>query len=76
VALAGVEVDQARRGQRSLAGARAHQQLAPHDEHEGVLVHLVLLQALALGQEQGDDAVGIVIGAKDLRLVRCDTQTI
>ena len=76
MALARVEVDQARRGQRPLAGARADEQLAPQDEHERVLVHLVLLQGLALGQQQRDDAVGIIVGAKDLRLVRRDTQTI
>lgn len=50
VALARLEVDQARRGQRPLAGTSADKQLAARDEHERVLVHLVLLQTLALGQ--------------------------
>ena len=76
VALSGVEMDQARCGQRSLVGARAHQQLAAQDKHERVLMDLVLLQSLALGQEQRDDTVRILVGAKDLRMVRCNTQTI
>jgi hypothetical protein len=76
VALARVEVDQARCGQRALAGACAHQQLATHDEHERVLVHLVLLQDLALRQQEHNDAVGIIVGSQDLRLVSRDTQTI
>lgn len=74
--LAGGEVDQTRRGQSALVGTSAHQQLAPHDEHERMLVDLVLLQGLTLGQQQRDDAVGIVIGSQDLRMVRRDTQTI
>jgi hypothetical protein len=41
-----------------------------------MLVHLVLLQRLALWQQQRDDPVGIVIGTKDLRTVGRDTQTI
>jgi hypothetical protein len=73
VALPWVEVDQARCRQGSLAGACAHQQLAANEEHERVLVDLVLLQALALGQQQRDDSVGVVIGSQDLRLVRRDT---
>jgi hypothetical protein len=76
VALAGGEVDQARRGQGPLAGGGAHEQLAPQHEHERVLVHLMLLQNLALGQQQRDHAVGVLIGAQDLRMVRRDTQTI
>jgi len=76
VALAGGEVDQAWRGQRALAGAGAHQQLAPQDEHERVLVDLVLLQGLALGQQQRDDAVGVLIGSQNLRMVRGYAQTI
>jgi hypothetical protein len=76
VALARVEVDQAWRGERPLASSSAYQQLPTRDEHEGVLMHLMLLQALALGQEQRNHAVGIVIGPKDLRLVSRDTQTI
>ena len=49
VALARLEVDQAWRGQGSLTGARTDEQLPARDEHERVLVHLVLLQGLALG---------------------------
>ena len=37
---------------------------------------LVLLQSLALGQQQRDDAIRVLVGAKDLRMVRGDTQTI
>lgn len=76
MALARLEVDQAWRGQRSLTGTSTYEQLPARDEHERVLVHLVLLQGLALGQQQRDNAVGIVIGTKDLRLVSRDTQTI
>jgi hypothetical protein len=76
VALARLEVDQAWRGQGSLTGARTDEQLPARDEHERVLVHLVLLQGLALGEQQRDDAIGIVIGTKDLWLVSRDTQTI
>lgn len=76
MALAGVEVDQAGRAERSLAGARADQQLAAQDEHKRVLMDLVLLQALALGQQQRDDAVRVLIGAEDLRMVRSYPQTI
>jgi hypothetical protein len=76
MALPRVEMDQGRRGQCPLAGARADEQLAPQDEHERVLVHLVLLQGLALGQQQRDDPVGIIVGPEDLRLVRRDTQAI
>jgi hypothetical protein len=76
VALGGVEVDEARRRERPLAGSSADQQLAAQDEDERVLVDLVLLQALALGQQQRDHAVGALIGAKDLRMVRRDTQTV
>lgn len=76
VALGGIEVDQARRRERPLAGTGADQQLAAHDEHERVLVDLMLLQALALGQQQRDHAIGALIGVKDLRMVGGDTQTI
>jgi hypothetical protein len=76
VALAGIEMDQARRGQRSLARARAHQQLAAQNEHKRVLMDLVLLQSLTLGQQQRDHAIRVLVGAKDLRMVRRDTQTI
>jgi hypothetical protein len=76
VALARVEVDQAWRGQRPLACPSTYEQLPTRDEYEGVLVNLMLLQALALGQQQRNDAVGIVIGTKDLRLVSRDTQPI
>jgi hypothetical protein len=76
VALARLEVDQARRGQRPLACPSAYEQLAARDEHERVLVNLMFLQALALGQQQRNHAVGIVIGTKDLRLMSRDTQTI
>jgi hypothetical protein len=51
-------------------------QLAPQDEHKCVLVDLVLLQGLALGEQQRDHAVGVVVGSQDLRLVRGDAQTI
>jgi hypothetical protein len=50
VALGRVEVDQAWRGQRSLACPGTYEQLPTRDEHESVLVNLMLLQALALGQ--------------------------
>ena len=50
VALARVEVDQAWRGQRPLVCPSTYEQLPTRDEHEGVLVNLMLLQALALGQ--------------------------
>jgi hypothetical protein len=50
VTLARLEVDQAWCGQRSLACPSAYEQLPTRDEHEGVLVNLMLLQALALGQ--------------------------
>ena len=76
MALARVEMDQAWRGQCPLAGARADEQLATNHEHQRVLMHLVLLQGLALGQQQRDDAAGLIVGTKDLRLVRRDTQTI
>jgi hypothetical protein len=76
VALAGREMDQARRGQSSLASAHAHQQLAAQDEHERVLMDLVLLQSLALRQQQRDHTIRVLVGAKDLRMVRGDTQTI
>jgi len=36
----------------------------------------VLLQGLALGEQQRDHAVGVLIGSQDLRLVRGDAQTI
>lgn len=62
--------------ERPLAGTSADRQLAAQDEHERVLVDLMLLQALALGQQQRDHAIGALIGAKDLRMVRRDTQTI
>lgn len=50
VALAWVEVDQTWRRERPLACPSTYQQLPTRDEHEGVLVNLMLLQALALGQ--------------------------
>ena len=40
------------------------------------LVKLVLSQGLALGQQQRDDAIGVVVGSQYLRMVRGDTQTI
>jgi hypothetical protein len=43
VALARLEVDQAWRGERPLACPSAYEQLPARDEHERVLVHLVLL---------------------------------
>jgi hypothetical protein len=43
VALARLEVDQAWRGERPLACPSAYEQLPTRDEHERVLVHLVLL---------------------------------
>jgi hypothetical protein len=76
VALTRLEVDQAWRGQRPLGGFSADKQLAACDEHERVLMNLVLLQDLALRQQEHNDAVGIIVGAKDLRLVSRDTQTI
>ena len=76
VALARLEVDQAWRGQRPLACPSAYEQLPTRDEHESVLVNLMLLQALALRQQQRNHAVGLVIGTKDLRLVSRDTQPI
>ncbi len=76
MALARVEMDQAWRGQSPLAGSRTDEQLTPQNEYERVLVHLVLLQGVALGQQQHNDAIGIIIRPKDLRLVRRDTQTI
>ena len=76
VALARLEVDQAWRGERPLTCTSTYEQLPPRDEHEGVLVNLMLLQALALGQQQRNHAVGLVIGTKDLRLVSRDTQPI
>jgi hypothetical protein len=39
-------------------------------------VNLMLLQALTLGQQQRNHAVGLVIGTKDLRLMSRDTQPI
>jgi hypothetical protein len=50
MALARLEVDQAWRGQGSLTGTSTYEQLPTRDEHEGVLVNLMLLQALTLGQ--------------------------
>jgi hypothetical protein len=41
-----------------------------------VLVHLVLLKGLALRQQKRDDAVGVVIGAKDLGMVSRNVKTI
>jgi hypothetical protein len=76
MALARVEMDQARCRQSSLVSARANQQLAAQDEHQRVLMDLVLLQSLALGQQQRDHAIRVLIGAKDLRTVRRGTQTI
>jgi hypothetical protein len=76
VTLSRLEVDQAGSRQRSLGSAGADQQLAAQDEHERVLVDLVLLQTLPLGQQQRNHAVGVVIGAEDLRPVRGDPQTI
>ncbi len=76
MALARLEVDQAWRGERPLACPSAYEQLPTRDENEGVLVNLMLLQALALGQQQRNHAVGLVIGTKDLRLVSRDTQPI
>ena len=43
MALARLEVDQAWRGERPLACPSAYEQLPTRDEHERVLVHLVLL---------------------------------
>ena len=76
MALARVEVDQVWCGHSPLAGAGTHEQLPAHDENERMLAHLVLLQTVALRQQQRNDTVGTVIGAKDLRLVSRDTQTI
>lgn len=76
MALAGVEMDQAWRAQCPLAGTRTDEQLATQDEYQRVLVHLVILHGLALGQQQRDHAVGLIVGPEDLRLVRRDTQTI
>ena len=49
MALAWVEVGQARRGERPLGGVCCDHQLAAHEKDERVLVHLVLLQGLAFG---------------------------
>jgi hypothetical protein len=76
VALAGVEVDQAGCAECPLADTRTDKQLAAQDEHERVLVDLVLLQALAQGQQQRDDAVRALIRSEDLWMVRGDSQTI
>jgi hypothetical protein len=73
VALAWVEMDQTRCGERSLGGTRAHQKLPTQDEHKRVLMDLMLLQGLALGKKQGDHPIRILIGAKDLRIVRRHT---
>ena len=66
------EVDEAVRAQALLLGAGAHQHLAVEDHDQGVLVDLVVGQALALRQDQQDDAVGIVVRAQDARRVRLD----
>ena len=76
MALTGIEMDQARCCERPLAGACADEKFAPHDEHECVLMHLVLLQGLSLGKEQRDHPVCIIVGTEDLRAVSRDPQTI
>ena len=61
VALTGIKVDQAWRCECSLVGTCANEELAPHDEYERMLMDLMFLQGLALGQEERDDAVCIVV---------------
>lgn len=50
VALAGIEVDEAWGGQRPLGGVGGDEQVTSQEEHERVLVYLMLLQGLALGE--------------------------
>ena len=69
-------MDQAGCGECPLAGACADKQFAAQGEHERVLVDLVLLQALALGQQQRDDTVRAIIRSEDLWMVGGDSQTI
>jgi hypothetical protein len=76
VSLTGIEVDQARRCQRPLGSACADEKLAAHDEYERVLMHLMFLRGLALGQQERDNAVCIIVGTKDLRAVSRDSQPI
>jgi hypothetical protein len=76
VALTGLEVDETGCGQCPLVGFRTDKQLSAGNEHECMLMHLVLLQDITLGQQQRDHAIGAIIGAKDLRVVSGDTQTI
>lgn len=68
VVLAGPEVDQARRGECSLAAPGADLQQSPGDQHERVLVLAVLWQGLSCFQQHGDDTVAAFI-AQDLRLI-------
>jgi hypothetical protein len=39
-------------------------------------VYLVLLKGLALRKQQRDNAVGVIVGTKNLRMMSRDTMTI
>jgi hypothetical protein len=64
VALARIPMDQARCRQVPLAVCGTDVQLTSEEEHEGVLVNLVLLEGLALWQQQHDDAIGLLVRAQ------------
>jgi hypothetical protein len=61
VALGRLEVDEPLRAEPLFLRARADHHLAGEHGHQRVLVDLVLGQALARGEGQQDDPVGLVV---------------
>jgi probable F420-dependent oxidoreductase len=70
VALGRLEMDQSLCPQAFLQAAGADEHLAVEHRHQRVLVDLMLGQALARGQGEEDDPVGVVVGVQDTRGVR------
>jgi len=59
-----LEVDQPRCSQLVLVLARAHEQSALKHHHECMLMHLMIIQPLALREGQQDHPVGVVVGTQ------------
>lgn len=72
MALGGREVNEAVGAEPLLRISGPHDHLALEDDDEGVLVDLVVGEALPLGEAEQDDAVGIVVGTQDARRTRLD----
>ncbi len=67
MALRGLEVHKARRSEFVLVVSRAYQQPTLQNHNQSMLMHLVVIESLALRKGQQDHPVGVVVGAKHPR---------